>query len=337
MATYRLGAPRDVPLEALDELARALRRAVAGKTLPDFGGSPYTPIAGPTLGHLRRRILSLAHAAGDQEAYAESHGLLVAIEQLQEYLAHDDLGRVANQLRGETALDLLVEVAHDMRSPLGAIQFLVDRVRSGASGPLSRAQIRQLGLAYSAAFELGTMTSDIMELARGSGRLLEPEPVPFSLGDVLRQVEAMVRPLAEEKGLTLILDAPARGLRLGHPAALRRVLLNLATNACKFTAQGEVRVGAYASGDAAGDDNAVHFVVQDTGRGIAPDVADQLFSGFQRRSGGGAAGGTLAFSSAGLGLAICRKLVTAMSGQLKLDPSPSEGSCFRFSLLLPPA
>ena len=98
-ATFTVGAPIELPGPALDELVEALRRAASGGPAPDFAGSPHTPLALPALGHLRRRVLALAHEAGDQEAFAESHGWLLAIEQVSEHLAHDELGRVANQLR----------------------------------------------------------------------------------------------------------------------------------------------------------------------------------------------------------------------------------------------
>jgi signal transduction histidine kinase len=313
---------------ALSELAAVVRTVREGG-VPDVAGATWTPVARPLLDVLRRQLLRAAAAAGDAEAYAECHALLMAIERVADRLRSDDLCRVTDALAGPEALSLLVEVAHDMRSPLGSILFLVDRVRSGQSGTLSDAAVRQLGLVYSAAFGLSAMASDVMELARGSGRLVGDAPVPFALADVLRAVHDLLRPVAEEKGLTLVVDTVPRDARLGHPAALQRVLLNLATNACKFTEQGEVRVRvAYEAGDV------VRFAVEDTGRGVPPEVAARLFETFSPRRGSGVASGGTSFSSAGLGLAISRKLVAAMGGELSLQTRPGGGTIFAFDVPL---
>jgi len=316
---------------ALEELAGAVR-AVAGGGESLLASAPWTAIARPLMDVLRRQLLSATAVAADQEAYAECHALLLAMERVHDHLCHDDLYRVSDQLGGAGALDLLVEVAHDMRSPLGSILFLVDRVRSGQSGEIAEPAARQLGLVYSAAFGLSALASDLMELARGNGRLMGGAPVPFSLSELFRHLQGMVGPVAEEKGLVLVVEPPPRDVRVGHPAALLRVLLNLSTNACKFTSRGEVSVRAMAvSGDA------VRFEVEDTGRGVPPEVAARLYQTFRPRTGSGAVSGGEAFSSAGLGLAICRKLVSAMGGTMELSGAEGGGSRFAFTLALPPS
>ena len=317
----------ELPGDAINALCSAVASARDGASLPSFAASPHTAVARPVLDALRRRILIAASSAGDREAYAESHALLVAIEKVHDHLCGDDLYRVVDQLGGAKALELLVEVAHDMRSPLGSILFLVDRVRSGQSGAVSDAQARQLGLAYSAAFGLSALTADVMELARGSGRLMGPAPVAFVLADVFQKVHDIVRPVAEEKGLLLHIAPVARDVRLGHPAALTRVLLNLTTNACKYTERGTVTVEARPL-----DSSSVAFSVRDTGRGVPPEVVSRLFDTFRPR--GGSLAGEQLFSSAGLGLTICRKLVAAMGGELKLDSRDHSGSQFSFALSL---
>ncbi len=313
---------------ALEELESALRNPE--RVTHTVRSSPWTALARPLLNVIRRQILHAAHAAGDSEAFKESHRLLLLLERVHDALQADELYCVADQLSGAGALDLLVEVAHDMRSPLGSILFLVDRVRSGQSGALSEPAARQLGLAYSAAFGLSAITSDLMQLARGDGRLVGPAREPFSLADAFRRIQDLVSPLADEKGLRLVMDKPPRDLRLGHPAALVRVLLNLATNACKYTARGDVLVRAIQEpGDR------VRFEVEDSGRGIPAEAAARLYETFVPRTGSGASAGAYAFSSAGLGLAICRKLVFAMGGDLGMESSALTGTCFRFTLELP--
>ncbi len=322
--------PLDLALaqSALHELDRALRAPEQAAEM--LRTATWTPMARPLLDIIRRQILHAAERAGDGEGYAESHALLMAVERVQDALHDDDLYAVVDRLSGAGALELLVEVAHDMRSPLGSILFLVDRVRSGSSGPVSEPASRQLGLVYSAAFGLSGLASDLMELSRGGGRLVGPDASEFSLAEVFRRVRELVQPVAEEKGLGLIIDTPPRDVRRGHPAALVRVLLNLATNACKFTAHGEVAVRAVMLSN-----EQVRFEVQDTGRGVPAEVAQRLYQTFRPRTGSGASSGAVAFSSAGLGLALCRKLTAAMGGTLEMHSTDNQGTLFAFTLALP--
>jgi signal transduction histidine kinase len=114
---------------------------------------------------------------------------------------------------------------------------------------------------------------------------------------------------------------------MGHPVALSRVLLNLTTNALKFTDQGFVEVGATDMAD-----GGVEFAVRDTGRGIPAASLAMLFEPFRRRQ----KDRDYAFSGSGLGLSICRKLVEAMEGELQVETS-STGTRFFFALDLPDA
>jgi two-component system, sensor histidine kinase len=189
-------------------------------------------------------------------------------------------------------------------------------------------QERQLGLIYSAAFGLSSMASDVIELARGGDRLVDLDPIPFSVSDILESVRDIVQPIAEEKGLEVRITAPPSDFRVGHPVALSRVLLNLTTNALKFTSEGFVEVTA----DQSGPDQTA-FSVRDTGRGIPPQSMATLFEPFRRRQ----KQGEYAFSGSGLGLSICRKLVEAMGSRLDVETSTTAGTCFRFVLRLPPA
>ena len=122
--------------------------------------------------------------------------------------------------------------------------------------------------------------------------------------------------------------APPTDFRIGHPVALSRVLLNLTTNALKFTSEGYVEVTARDGGA-----EQMEFSVRDTGRGIPPQSMATLFEPFRRRQ----KQGEYAFSGSGLGLSICRKLVEAMGGILGVETTQGSGTCFHFALRLPPA
>src|SRR2546430_8770308 len=105
-------------------------------------------------------------------------------------------------------LELVVEMAHDLRSPLTSILFLAEALQRGQSGPVTDAQRRALGLVYSAALSLCGAASDVLELAQGGNRLVDRRPEPFSVSEGFASVRDMILPLAAEK--------PLEG-RLGHP------------------------------------------------------------------------------------------------------------------------
>ena len=149
-----------------------------------------------------------------------------------------------------------------------------------------------------------------MELARGGDRLVDKDPSPFSVAEIFESVRDIVHPIAEEKGLEVLIAPPASDHRLGHPLALSRVLLNLTTNALKFTDEGRVDILAKATG--IGD---MEFSVKDTGRGIAPEALECLYQPFRRT----AARKEYCFSGTGLGLSICAKLVEAMGSKLAVE------------------
>jgi signal transduction histidine kinase len=221
---------------------------------------------------------------------------------------------------------MVVEVAHDLRSPITSILFLAEILQQGRSGPITELQERQLGLIYSAAFGLSAMASDVLELARGGDRLVDLDPIPFSIADIMESVRDIIEPIAEEKGLTVILSQPPADFRVGYPIALSRVLLNLTTNALKFTDEGEVQILATQKAP-----DSVEFAVQDSGRGISPAAMRTLFEPFRRRQNEG----EYTFSGSGLGLSICRKLVEAMGSEMRVDTGPNEGTRFYFELQLP--
>ena len=259
---------------------------------------------------------------------AELPPLLAAIERVREALEPTAGQMFAAQLAGADGMQLLVDVAHDLRSPLTSILFLAETLQHGQSGVVNDVQRRQLGLIYTAALGLSSVASDLIDLTR-SELLIEPEPVPFSVAGVLESVHDIVRPIAEEKHLAVRLLPPTIDERLGHPVALSRVLLNLTTNALKFTEHGyvELETKELANGR-------IEFAVRDSGKGIDPAIVATLF---QPLRGIGRAGrpGKL-FSQTGLGLTICRKLAQAMGSDLQVETRPGWGTRFFLELHLPP-
>ncbi len=231
-------------------------------------------------------------------------------------------------LVGIDGLEFLIEFVHDMRSPLNSLLLLADRLQQGWSGPLTTLQLRQLRLIYAAAHALNTVTSNALQMTREWDQLEEPEARPFSVTKLLSEVQDVVRTLAAQKGLEVAFIRPDIDRRLGHPIELQRILLNLVTNALKFTRAGTITVSATDR-----DDSHVEFAVQDTGPGIHASAQQTLFQPFRKLAGSRRA----AFSATGLGLAITQRLVAALGSQLKYDTAPDTGTRFFFTVDLPVA
>ena len=291
----------------------------------------------PASGALGRHLLTLLRtdflptfsaAAADAATMLR---VLQAVEMVRAAIEPDWSQYFSSRLSGPDGLDLVVEVAHDLRSPVTSIIFLAETLSRGQSGEVNDLQRRQLRLIYSAALGLSSMASDVIELARGGDQLVERELSPFSVAEILESVTDMVRPIAEEKGLTLRFTPPPSDHRMGRPLALSRVLLNLTTNALKFTDDGFVEIASRARGL-----SRVEFSVRDTGHGVSDEALANLYQPFRRtRARAGRSG--YYFSGTGLGLAMCRKLVEAMGSELKLETRAGWGTRFFFEVDLPPA
>jgi len=324
LATVAQSPHHDADLR--DSIAWVSDAVRAAATVAGAEPRSHPPAPAPlALDTLRTCLLAELTAAGDQVDGAGILRMLSAVERVQQIIEYDDAHRFSARLAGPGGLELLVEVGHDLRSPLASILFLAETLRKGQSGEVNAVQERQLGLIYSAAFGLSTVASDVIAFARGGDRLIDPTAEAFSVLAILRSVQDIVLPMAEEKGLAVLLEPPDADFRVGHPGALNRVLLNLTTNALKFTSNGHVEIAVTAP-----TRSRLAFSVRDTGRGIPPQVMTSLFDPFRRRD-----PGDHVFSSAGLGLSICRKLVSAMGGTLGVETSEANGTRFFFELELP--
>jgi signal transduction histidine kinase len=327
--------PRSTGEEEVQELLGLVATAIHQAWFSATPSVPVRPKVDPRIhSTLGRRLLELLRSEvveGWREVGVpdtELLPLLVAMERVRVTIQPNWAQTFAQQLSGSDGLALLMDVAHDLRSPLTSILVLAETLQRGQSGAVNEVQRRQLGLIYTAALGLSSVASDIIEFTQGGDQLVEQEPAAFSVTAMLESVRDIVRPIAEEKHLTVRLLAPTHDQRLGYPVALSRVLLNLTTNALKFTDEGYVEIVAQEAGD--GSDH-IEFAVRDSGRGIPPDKVTTLFQPLRKESG---RRGQL-FSQTGLGLTICRKLATAMKSELKVESRIGWGTRFYFALDLP--
>jgi signal transduction histidine kinase len=286
------------------------------------GGPEHPTYDARVIRALRGAVLALELPA---TAAPPALAVVRALETLLERVLGDDLTSLAGRLAQPDALQLLVEVAHDLRSPLTSILFLSETLRTGHSGEVNEQQRSQLGLIYSAALGLASLASNVIDLAREGRGLIESEPELYSFSEMVRGVQEMVQPMADEKGVELRVAVPEYDKAHGHPIALGRVILNLTTNALKFTDEGWVEIGVKRHSA-----SRVEFYVLDTGRGISEERQDELFNPFKKRL---YSTGHF-FSGSGVGLSIARRIVRGMGSELEIDTG-DWGTSFSFTLDLP--
>ena len=190
---------------------------------------------------------------------------LIKLDEAEDSWRRTDRGKFISRLTGADCADAVVAIAHDIRSPLGSILLLVDALRHAERASPNPIRERQLGLIYGAAFGLSTTVSNLISAARGDG-LVQGQPMPFSVSETMHSVSAIVQPMCEEKGIPLGIEFPEHDGRIGHASAIQQALLNLTSNALRYTDAGSVAMGCSELSH-----DRVEFWVEDTGPGI-PDV-----------------------------------------------------------------
>ncbi len=230
------------------------------------------------------------------------------------------LERTNDELRAATAAkdQFLAMMSHELRTPINAIIGYSELLALGIHGELGEQQQWMLGRVRDTSGHLLGLIEDVLDLAKiGAGRI-DMEIREVELAPVLERASAQVLPLAAEKGLR-IERAGAAGIRvMADEMRLLQILINLASNAVKFTEEGGVTVRIRES------DYHALIIVEDTGPGIPPDQLERVFDEFHQVDSGLArkAGGT------GLGLTISRRLARLMGGDLTVESTVGSGTAF---------
>lgn len=312
---------------AAEVVKSGVRQVVDGRT-PRLGGRESAPLATRALDRVRRHFIEEI-GAGDASDAQEGIHILSALGRVQHLLDARSRRHVSAASSTERVerdgLHVMEEVAHDMRSPLASILFLLDMLSSGRTGPLTDQQQRQLRLIYGASLGLMQLACDLIDSGRIEERFREESAGTLSIPELFRDVVDVVQPVAEERSVSIVVVSPITDERRGIAAALHRILLNLAINAIKFTRDGTVTLEARPLRG-----TRIEFAVQDSGREIPAPVLTQLFDPFRHQP-----SRNRTFSSSGLGLSICHKLVAALGGELCVRTSPTCGTRFYFALDLP--
>ena len=238
----------------------------------------------------------------------------------RELSAAKDEAERANRAKSQ----FLAQISHEIRNPLQVILLYAHLLEGDTS--LGEAQKTQIGIVRSSGSHLMTLLNDLLEMSRIEARQLKPVEDRFDPWAILAEVERMFAGEAASKGIEIeIACAPElpRSI-LGDGAKVKQILINLTSNALKFTDQGSVRLTASASADTDGTIFA-KIVVADTGIGISAHDTGRIFQPFEQLEAGLRVGGT------GLGLAISLGLARLMGGDLTVESSSGVGSTFTFT------
>jgi signal transduction histidine kinase/CheY-like chemotaxis protein len=216
----------------------------------------------------------------------------------------------------------LANMSHEIRTPMNAIKGITDILIRNEHLP---SQEKYLGAIKQSSENLLVILNEILDLSKLEAGKIEPENIPFEPRNVITNIKDILRFKAEEKGLSLTLDLPddlPQSL-CGDPTHLSQILLNLASNAIKFTEKGGVTLKAMLKSS---DDNDVVMVfhVIDTGIGIAADKIDHVFDTFTQAD----TDTTRKYGGTGLGLAICKRLVELHQGSIHVESELHKGSTF---------
>jgi PAS domain S-box-containing protein len=220
----------------------------------------------------------------------------------------------------------LASMSHELRTPLNAVMGFTGTLLMKLPGPLTEEQSRQLQTIRSSAKHLLSLINDLLDLAKIESGNIALTLEPVVLQSVVEEVCATLCPLAEKKGLALNLTLPEDQLVINTDRrAISQILINLASNAIKFTDRGEV--GIVLGREKDGGKSWTQFSVHDTGIGIRPEDQPKLFQAFTQLE-----GNLRRQEGTGLGLHFSRKLAELLGGQINFKSEYGKGSTFTLSL-----
>jgi signal transduction histidine kinase len=314
------------------------RHGGVGLVDPDSGANlPMEAVSGKILSEHGEvsAIVTILHDRTEelekQQLYEE---LKQASQQLEEKVraATEELVR-RNELLQRQRLELerasaaksqfLANMSHEFRTPLNAIMGYTSMLQQGVFGALAPEQKKNLGRVETNSQHLMAIINDILDISRIEAGRLPVHPTRFSLAELVAELVAEVKPLTERAKLEVRCDVqPKLPALLSDRPKVKQILLNLVTNAVKFTPQGWVKISARRL------DGEVEVAVADSGIGVSDKDQERIFEDFQQADNSPAR----EYGGVGLGLAICRRLANILDARLSLKSRVGKGSTFTLAL-----
>ncbi|HEY4137512.1 MAG TPA: ATP-binding protein, partial [Casimicrobiaceae bacterium] len=252
---------------------------------------------------------------------------VIAIQNARLFREIEDKSRqleVANKHKSE----FLANMSHELRTPLNAIIGFSEVLLERFFGDVNEKQDDYLKDIHSSGKHLLSLINDILDLSKVEAGRMELEPASFDVSSALSNAMTLIRERAQRHGITLGQDVdPMLGEIVADERKFKQILLNLLTNAVKFTPDGgQINVSARK------DDSQAVIAVRDTGIGIAAEDQAAVFEEFRQVG----HDYTRKAEGTGLGLALTRKFVELHGGQIRVDSEPGKGSTFTFTIPLQP-
>jgi protein-histidine pros-kinase len=308
--------PEDVPIlmEDLEQTTAAALSESCWRHRKKNGAMIEAEIASHELPWLGRRArVVLVHDITERKRAEEN------VQRLRKAEEEQRLAVEANRMKNE----FLTTMSHELRTPLNSIIGFTGTMLMGLPGPITPAQKKQLETVKASARHQLSLINDLLDLAKIESGKVELRLEPIACEEVVQEVAETLRPVAENKGLTLHVDLPVE-TRIAHAEkrALKQILINLVNNAIKFTDQGEVRI------ELGNGNKKTSIAVTDTGSGITEEDRPKLFKAFSRLEHTNAH----REEGTGLGLHLSQKLAELMGGEIKLESEVGKGSTFTLVL-----
>ncbi|WP_378954711.1 response regulator [Pelosinus sp. sgz500959] len=270
----------------------------------------------------RASISSIMDAAGHITHFIAIKEDITEQKKMEEELLQ---AKVEAELSNKAKGDFLANMSHEIRTPMNAVIGLTHLALQTDLMPKQQDYLHKISVS---AQSLMGIINDILDFSKFSAGKLDMENIQFNLWEVLEDIITILNSKAEEKGLEMVLNVAKNvPMRLmGDPHRLKQILLNLVSNALKFTNQGEVVIFVKVITEGSNRVQ-LEFIVRDTGIGMKEEEKKRLFNAFTQADGST----TRKYGGTGLGLVISKQLVEMMGGAIHVKSSPGQGSEFIFT------